>query len=159
DAPGRARRRDGRLEHRHDSATPARQAAEELTSERQIPETGRPPREAVIRRQLAMVEQMPDVLERATESEVDGVIAAVDETPGLTVDEGEHRLGNGHVLEAPGRARSPGIDVTDARRIDELTEGDETHQTPCLDDRDVTEVPLQHLLEGVGDAVGRCEGE
>ena len=159
DAPGRARAGDGRLEHRHERAAPAREVTEEVAVEREIPQANGLPRKGVVDRKIAVIEQMPDVLERPAECEVDRVVAAVDEPPGPTVDEGERRLGDGHVLEAAGRARCPGVDVADARRVDELAQRHEAHQPSPIDDRDVAEAPVQHLLEGVGDAVGRREGE
>src|SRR5262249_57876715 len=118
DAPGRARRGDGRLEHRHDRPAAARELAEEFPVEWQIPPVGRLPRKATTGRQLTAVEQVPDVLERPAERELDRVVASVDEPPRLCVAGGGHRLANGHVLESAGGARRPRVDVANASGID-----------------------------------------
>ena len=49
DAPGRARAGDGRLEHRHERAAPAREVTEEVAVEREIPQANGLPRKGVVR--------------------------------------------------------------------------------------------------------------
>jgi hypothetical protein len=114
--------------------------------------------EAVVAGELSVVEEMPHVVEGLVQGQIHGVEAAVDETPGLSVDVGQLGLGDRDVLEPAAGAGNPRIDLADLGRFDELAERYDPDELVVVDDRDMAEMPLDHLVQRVGDVAVRRHG-
>ena len=112
--------------------------------------------------QLALDEQVPDLLERAAAGQLGGVVAAVVEEALLAAHVAHRGLGDGHTLESarrePGRCRSCRLDLLDMRDADDVADREDAGDMVAVHHGEVAEAPLaedlEPLLHGVGDRDG-----
>ena len=101
--------------------------------------------------QLALDEQVPDLLERAAAGQLDGVVAAVVEEALLAAHVADRGLGDGDALEAAGREpwrRGPRrLHLLDVRDPHHVADGQDAGDTLAVHHGEVAEATLPEDLE------------
>ena len=102
--------------------------------------------------QVALVEQVPDVLQRALLGQLHGVVLAVVVEALLAPDVAHRGLGHDHALEARRASMAPGCSTGRIwRQLEHVPHRHDADELAVLDDREVAVAVLGQAVEGLVD--------